>query len=95
MREEDLVARFGGDEFVVLVEDALSPDIAELIASKLIEEMKKPIVLEEGEVQASSSVGIAFFWQAPMPEDLLEIADQALYAAKAAGRNTFRLIERG
>ena len=94
VREEDLVARFGGDEFVVLVEDALSPDIAELIASKLIEEMKKPIVLEEGEVQASSSVGIAFFWQAPMPEVLLETADQALYAAKAAGRNTFRLIER-
>ncbi|MFT3805302.1 diguanylate cyclase domain-containing protein [Arenimonas sp.] len=94
VREEDLVARFGGDEFVVLVEDALSPDIAELIASKLIDAMKKPIVLEEGEVQATSSIGIAFYWQTPMPQALLEAADQALYAAKAAGRNTFRLVER-
>lgn len=94
VREEDLVARFGGDEFVVLVEDAVSPDIAELIASKLIAEMKKPILLDDGEVQASSSIGIAYFWQTPKPGALLEAADQALYAAKAAGRNTFRLIER-
>ena len=92
MRETDLVARLGGDEFVVLVEDPDSLAVAESIARKLIQVLSAGIALPTGCVPVTTSIGIAFRADTVASGDeLMKIADEALYAAKDAGRNTYRV----
>jgi diguanylate cyclase (GGDEF)-like protein/PAS domain S-box-containing protein len=94
VRETDLVARLGGDEFVVLVEDIDSPAIVELIARKLIDKLSEGIALPIGCIAVTTSIGIAFRADTVTSGDeLMKLADDALYAAKAAGRNTFRVAQ--
>jgi diguanylate cyclase (GGDEF)-like protein len=86
----DLVARLGGDEFVVLVEYSATRESGERIATAIIEAMRAPIDLSGGEtVQAATSIGIGLQQPVLSGESLLAAADQALYAAKARGRNAF------
>ncbi len=89
--EVDLVARLGGDEFVIVVEDA--PDVAatEVIARKILAAMQAPIVVLERSLQVSTSIGIAFCTRPTHMDEVLALADQALYAAKTAGRKGFRV----
>lgn len=91
VRGTDLVARLGGDEFAVIIEDAVMPDVAETIARKLVDEMHHGIDAEVVTLIATTSIGIGY---ADTPTDaakLLAVADAALYAAKQAGRNTWRI----
>lgn len=91
VRATDLVARLGGDEFVVLIEDASLPDAAEVIARKLLTEMRHGIDIDSTALMATTSIGIGY---AETPTDaatLLATADAALYEAKQAGRNTWRI----
>ena len=90
VREEDLVARLGGDEFVVLVENPTS-DSSENIARKLLAAMQQPMQINEKSFQVTTSIGVAYFAEAPTAETLMNLADRALYAAKAAGRNTYQM----
>jgi diguanylate cyclase (GGDEF)-like protein/PAS domain S-box-containing protein len=89
---EDVVARLGGDEFVVLIENVGSPEMAELIARKLIHAMTIPVMVDDVALNVSTSVGIGFSSDATTVEQLSALSDKALYAAKAAGRNTYRLF---
>ncbi|WP_244413913.1 putative bifunctional diguanylate cyclase/phosphodiesterase [Methylorubrum extorquens] len=90
----DIVARFGGDEFVVLNVAFTSPSEVEDLAHRLIESLSTPIPLDNESVTIGVSIGIAF---APTDgrtaEELLKNADAALYRAKTAGRGTFRFFE--
>ncbi|HJR74418.1 MAG TPA: diguanylate cyclase [Luteimonas sp.] len=91
VRATDLVARLGGDEFVVLIEDAALPAAAETVARKLLEAMRHPVAAEGKTLTVTTSVGIAY---SSLPTDagtLTAAADSALYEAKKAGRNTYRL----
>ena len=88
----DTVARLGGDEFVVLIEDAATPDIAELIAQKIVNAMRDPVEVDCLELEVATSIGIAFTGDVASGRALIALADKALYDAKAAGRNTYRLI---
>ena len=90
VREDDLVARLGGDEFVVIVENP-NKDSGENIAKKLLGIMQEPIQIEEKSLQVTTSIGVAYFADAPNAEALKNLADEALYAAKAAGRNTYEM----
>lgn len=92
VRDVDTVARLGGDEFVVLIEDATSPDVAEVIAQKVVTAMQEPIAAEDHELRVATSIGIAYTTVAGSGRALIALADKALYDAKAAGRNTWRLI---
>ena len=92
MREGDTLGRLGGDEFVVLIEDATSPDVAEVIAQKVITAMQEPVPAEGHALQVATSIGIAYTTAAGSGRALIALADKALYDAKAAGRNTWRLI---
>jgi diguanylate cyclase (GGDEF)-like protein/PAS domain S-box-containing protein len=94
VRDTDLVARLGGDEFVVLIEDIDSPIIAQNIARKLIERLSTGILIDGRSVSVTTSIGIAFrSWTISSADQLLKFADEALYEAKAAGRNTFRIAK--
>lgn len=89
LRGGDIVARLGGDEFTAILPSPMSE--AEPLAKRLIHSMQKPITLPDGPVSVGLSIGIAL---APKdggtPDLLVSAADRALYAAKAAGRNTYR-----
>ena len=93
VRDVDAVARLGGDEFVVLIEDARTPQVAEVIAQKILTVVRPPVLFGGVQLQMGTSIGIAFVAQAASSTALIALADKALYEAKFAGRNTWRVIE--
>ncbi|MCY7386998.1 MAG: diguanylate cyclase [Burkholderiales bacterium] len=89
VREDDMVARLGGDEFVVLIENA-APEAVENVAQKLLGIMQQPISTGDKKLHVAASIGVAYSAHAESSEQLMHLADHALYAAKGAGRNTYR-----
>jgi diguanylate cyclase (GGDEF)-like protein/PAS domain S-box-containing protein len=86
LRPEDTLARFGGDEFVVLIEDVKGPEDAGRIAGRIVEELRAPFFLEGRELYVAASIGIALGEDRTKdPEDLLRDADTAMYRAKGEG----------
>ena len=95
LRPEDSLARFGGDEFVVLIEDIDGPAVAVRVAERITKELERPFLLEGRELFASSSIGIGLGDAGEKtPEDLLRDADTAMYRAKEEG-GTFRVFDPG
>jgi diguanylate cyclase (GGDEF)-like protein/PAS domain S-box-containing protein len=93
MYETDLVARLGGDEFVILIENVDSPETLPLLGRKLQAAIEPAISTDRGDLRITSSIGIAHCSKGDYGrEDLLAVADRALYAAKAAGRNTWHIV---
>jgi diguanylate cyclase (GGDEF)-like protein len=95
LREGDIIARQGGDEFAVLVKGkAAQPAYAEALATRIIEAFAAPFELANYHASVGVSIGIA---SAAAPtasaDSLLKHADMALYKAKAAGRGTYRTFE--
>lgn len=91
VRHGDLVARIGGDEFVLILTDLKSPEEVETLCQRLIESIEDPIQIGEQEVFVSASIGIAMApTDATEATELLRYADIALYEAKSGGRNTWR-----
>jgi len=95
VREEDLVARLGGDEFAVLIEAPSSPADAQAVAVNLMAVMQQDMDVDAEVIRVTTSIGIAYSHKAAQAERLMALADEALYAAKAAGRNAFRVVECG
>ena len=94
LREEDTLARIGGDEFALLMPRIASAEDAALTARKILAAIDLPFMLEAGTPRIGISIGIATFPEhGDTPEALVGAADQALYAAKKGGRNTWRLAE--
>ncbi|PIF25294.1 PAS domain S-box-containing protein/diguanylate cyclase (GGDEF)-like protein [Acidovorax sp. 56] len=99
VREADTVSRFGGDEFVVMLEN-LSADLheaatqAEIVADKLLASLNEPFALDGGQHYSTPSIGITLYGEQRLTVDeLLKRADLAMYQAKAAGRNTQRFFD--
>lgn len=91
VRHGDLVARVGGDEFVLILTGAGAQDEVETLCRRLIESIERTIRIDEQEVFVSASIGIAMAPNdACEASELLRYADIALYEAKAGGRNTWR-----
>jgi diguanylate cyclase len=86
LRQGDLIARVGGDEFVVLLPGCSDPEAARAIADSLRARLHPPYALPDGPIQLDASVGIACFpTDGADPETLLGQADRAMYAAKRKG----------
>jgi len=93
VRATDLVARLAGDEFVIVLEGIGGELEAVTVAQKLLAAVRRPFMLQQRLLQVSTSVGIAYHHGgAATASELLAQADQALYTAKASGRNTWHLL---
>jgi diguanylate cyclase (GGDEF)-like protein/PAS domain S-box-containing protein len=94
VRSVDTVARLGGDEFVLILDDTRSPDGATRVASRVIEEISKPITIVQREVFVGASVGISMSDpRYEQPGDLLSDADAAMYRAKKQGKGVWVLFD--
>ncbi len=92
LRDGDLLFRMGGDEFTVLAENLDGPEQARRIAERILAALDWPLEVDGHELAARVSIGIALCPQDRRDVDgLLRCADAAMYAAKAAGRGTYRL----
>ncbi|HEY0491370.1 MAG TPA: EAL domain-containing protein [Telluria sp.] len=90
VRATDTVARLGGDEFTVILSGLDDPGLGDLIAQKILDVLRAPFDLGQEQAFVSASIGITLFPDdADDVDNLLKHADQAMYAAKGAGRNRF------
>jgi diguanylate cyclase (GGDEF)-like protein/PAS domain S-box-containing protein len=93
LRQSDVLARISGDEFVVVLEDLPDEGAPELVAHKILDEVRRPFQVEGHDIHVSGSLGLSLY-----PEDgddaetLLKNADAAMYHAKELGRNAFRMF---
>lgn len=95
VRKTDMVSRFGGDEFVVLLPSLESEAIANDIAHKIIDNIKKPIPFADTNLLPSASAGVAIKnMRGITSNELLQMADRALYKAKSNGRNCVCMFDR-
>ncbi|UJB29948.1 GGDEF domain-containing protein [Chromobacterium sp. Beijing] len=92
VRGEDLVVRLGGDEFLVVAPGLDRGESCSVMVGRLLTVLAQPVALGDDECAVSASIGVAFF-----PENggdlggLLHAADRAMYQAKRAGKNEFRM----
>ena len=89
----DTVARMGGDEFAIIQRDVRSVDQVSSLSSSIIRELGTPFVVTGRVAEIGVSIGVVLAPAAQAARDLASKADVALYAAKAAGRNTFRVFD--
>ncbi|MYN00978.1 EAL domain-containing protein [Pseudoduganella sp. DS3] len=90
VRQSDTVSRLGGDEFTVILPELAEVDRVEGIAQHIIDSLRMPFQLGQEQAFISASIGITIYPDdAGNMDDLLKHADQAMYAAKGAGRNRF------
>ncbi|HET9910591.1 MAG TPA: EAL domain-containing protein [Anaerolineales bacterium] len=94
LRSSDTVARFGGDEFAILLEITGNKNSAPLVAAKLLEAIKRPLKLDGHELYVTASMGLMMnIMGYDLPEDILRDADIAMYHAKASGKAHFEIFD--
>ena len=91
LRETDMVARIGGDEFTIVAEGLKDAGNAIAIADKMLAAMRDPFDIEGRKLAASTSIGIALYRDGDTLQSFMKRADSALYEAKGAGRARYRV----
>jgi len=90
LRAEDTLARFGGDEFTLLLPQIKTKEDAESVATKILESVRAPIHIDSHEIFISASIGIALYPQSgEAMETLVKSADIAMYHVKSTGKDGF------
>nr|WP_275957819.1 EAL domain-containing protein [Rhabdochromatium marinum] len=94
LRQEDTVARFGGDEFVLLLTDLARLEDCEELLERILSTIRAPFKLQGRQHRVSASIGVTLY---PLdiddPDTLLRHADQAMYRAKEAGKDCYHLYD--
>ncbi len=92
--DSDVIARFGGDEFALIVGKAERPDIAMRVADRILDRLNRPVTIEGSVLHPNASVGISFYPEhSEDPEELVSISDIALHHAKENGRGRYELYD--
>ena len=90
IRKSDTVARFGGDEFVVLLTGLLDRDDAAIVAEKILMQLAEPVQLSVCQAKVGASIGIAMYPDdGSEPQSLLKVADGLMYVAKQKGKGQY------
>ena len=90
LRKSDVISRWGGDEFVVILRDTLSESFVATVAKKIIAWVKEPIAIDHYTLSVTASIGIALYPDdAEDSQTLIKYADSAMYQAKESGKNSF------
>ncbi len=93
IREEDMVARMGGDEFIIILNQINNSDDASLVAGNIVNEIARPMQLAQHTLIPSTSIGISIYPDhAESIIGLQKAADHAMYTAKAQGKNTYKFF---
>ena len=93
VRETDTIARFGGDEFAIILIDVHEPEDAAILADKIMLAIGHPFLINGNTIRSGASVGVAVYGSDSLDaESLLSHADIALYRAKSEGRGTYRFF---
>jgi diguanylate cyclase (GGDEF)-like protein len=95
IRPEDTVARFGGDEFVVLCEELTDAADARLVAERILRAVARPITHRAGRCRLGASIGVVLADGHTGAEALIERADRAMYAAKGRGGSAIEMVSEG
>ncbi|WP_304543605.1 EAL domain-containing protein [Sulfurimonas microaerophilic] len=91
LRESDYISRWGGDEFVVILQDVMSDTLVATVARKIIDSIKEPIHIGYHNFNITASIGISLYPNnADDAKTLIKYADSAMYLAKENGKNSFR-----
>lgn len=91
VRSRDMVARIGGDEFVIVITDFKKVEVIAQISQKILDHLLKPIMLNGREIYITTSIGISVYpYDGEDIETLMKNADLALYMAKNNGRNNYQ-----
>ena len=94
VRESDIVARVGGDEFVIVTGEINRDSGAGLIARRIITIITAPVIIEGNSVSVGASIGISIFpSHGNDSESLIQMADQAMYRVKKTGKNSYAHFE--
>jgi diguanylate cyclase (GGDEF)-like protein len=91
VRSTDIVARYAGDEFVVVFEGLSAVGELPALAGKIVAAIRVPFGVVAGGLQVTASIGLTLSSAGSTREGLLKCADEALYAAKTAGRDGFAI----
>ncbi len=93
LRVTDTIARFGGDEFAILLEDSKHPEDSVAVAERITAELHLPFRIEDKQVFVGTSIGIASSHLSDTAEELLRNADVAMYIAKNDGKGCYQVFE--
>ena len=89
-RKSDTVARIGGDEFAIIVDQIKSVEEAEIVVKKIVASFEEQIQLSAGSVNVGVSIGISLFpLDSNDPDELIRLADNSMYTSKNLGKNTY------
>ncbi len=95
LRDLDILARFGGDEFVILLEDIENSEYASGVADRLQQELKRPFMIENKEVFAPASFGVVLNTRDyDDAENIIRDADAAMYHAKENGKAQYKIFDK-